>query len=570
MLRDSPILSRSLSAIRLDLLLMGFIFYVAFIYVKISGNRYFNFDEFEVLYAGASLLRGKVLYADKIEPHFPLFNICVAYLIDLCGFKTSTIVITRYVILFTNLFALIFVYKIGGIIWDKRAGLLAVCFTLSSIVFLNKGIEIRHDVFNTTFNVIGAYYGLRYIKEKEKYRYIILSGIFLGIAFASTQKALVWNVGIICGLSLYYFRNRSYKTLWRINILYCLLLIAPLILILLYLIIRHNESVFMFLRFAIGDQVNFYSPHTKELYPFPYNRYDLFKDLIFQNHLMYALGIGGIFSLAIRWVRTNTESIVIVVWALVGVLFYVSAKRPFFQTFLPSVPPMAILAAGLLSDLFKDFKAININIKIGIGITAIFLLFIWPICLVFNQIPRNQKMMHQIANISFCIENLKGDEKVLCFTQNQIFFDPVLKVNWEVSAKPVYDYDPTFFEQKMISQQCKVIINDYRTKLLNNEIKKKIAENYLPTKTGDIFIPGFKIEPNAVFDKKIWIEGYYYSPTTSLEMDGEKIESNLIKLVQKEYQIKNNSNRKVFLVYIFNRDKFVKKSSGHLGLMKRR
>lgn len=569
MLRDNRIFKKNLSATWPDLLLIGFIFYVAFVYVKISGNRYFNFDEFEILYTGASIVRGKVLYADRIEPHFPLFNICIAYLVGLCGFKATTIIITRYVILFTNLVALIFVYKIGEILWDKRTGLLAVCFTLSSIVFLNKGIEIRHDVFNMTFNVIGAYYGLRYIKEKERYRYIILSGVFLGIAFASTQKALVWNIGIIGGLSLYYLRNRSYNIVWRINVLYFIMVLAPLIITLIYLIIRYDENISMFLRFAIADQLNFYAPHTKELYPFPYNRYDLFKDLIFQNHLLYALGIGGIFSLVILWVRDNTERIVIVVWALIGVLFYVTAKRPFFQTFLPSVPPVSILAAGLIADMFNDFKSLAINKRIGVGISAIVLLFIWPLCLVCGQKSESPKMMRQMANVSFCLKNLKKDDKVLCFTQNQIFYDPVFKVNWKVDEKPIYNYEAIFVEQVMIKQQCKVIINDYRTRLLNEEIKERIGKNYLPIKTGDILIPGFKIEPKQVFDKKIWIEGYYYSPTVSLEIDGKKIESNLVKLEQKKYRIANNSNRQVFMVYIFDRDKFIKGSSDYLGLMKR-
>ncbi len=568
MVRDNPISKKDLSAVWPDLFLIGFVFYMAFAYVKISGNRSFNFDEFEVLYAGASLIRGKALYADQIEPHFPLFNICIANIVALFGFKTTTILIARHFILLTNVFALIFVYKIGEIISNKRTGLLAVCLTLSSLVFLNRGIEIRHDVFNMTFNVIGAYYGLRYIKQK-KYSYIILSGIFLGMALASTQKALVWNVGIIIGLSLYYLRDKSYKMICKINLSYLLTLSVPLAISLLYLVIRYSESIYMFLEYTVAKQIIFYAPYTKELYPFPFSRYDMFKDLIFQNHLLYALAIGGIFAIITTWFRSNTDRIVIAAWALIGVLFYVTAKRPFFQTFLPSIAPMSILAAGLLSDMFKDFSNLTINKRIGIGTAVIFLLFVWPLCLVWSQIPENSKMMRQMANISFSLKNLKEDDKVLCFTGNQVFFDPVFKINWEGGGKPIYDIDATFFEQRMINEQCKVIINDYRTRVLNKEIKDKIGENYLSAKTGDILIPGFKIGPKENLEKEIWIEGYYYSPTLSLEIDGRKIEGNLVRLEQKRYRIKNNSNRQVVLVYIFDRERFLKDSSGHVGLMKR-
>jgi len=552
MVSGNLISKKNLSIIWPDLLLAGFIFYMAFAYVKISGNRYFSFDEFEILYAGASLFRGKTLYADQIEPHFPLFNLFIANIVALFGFKTTTILIARYFILLTNVIALIFVYKIGVIIWDKRTGLLTACLTLSSIIFLNRGIEIRHDVFNMAFNVIGAYYGLRYIKQK-RYSSIILSGIFLGMALASTQKAIVWNVGIIVGLLLYYLRSMSYKMIWKINLCYLLTLLVAPTMSLLYLVIRYNENIYMFLNYAVVKQLIFYAPYTEELYPFPYNRFDVFKDLIFQNHLQYALAIGGIFAIITTWFRSNTERIVVAVWALTGVLFYVTAKRPFSQTFFPSVPPLAILVSGLLSDTYKDFKGLLITKKIGIGITTIFLLFIWPFCLVNSQLPKDPKMMRQMANVSFCLKNLKDDEKVLCFTQNQIFFDPVFKINWEVGGKPIWDYDATWFEERMIAEQCKVIINDYRTRLLSKEVKEKIGLNYIATKTGDILVPGFVIGPREVCTRKVWIAGDYYSPTRSLEVDGEKMTNNLISLAQKEHTFHNITDRYVTVVYIFDK-----------------
>ncbi|MBW2310082.1 MAG: glycosyltransferase family 39 protein [Deltaproteobacteria bacterium] len=553
----NPISKKDLSIIWPDLLLAGFIFYMAFAYVRISGNRSFSFDEFEILYAGASLIRGKALYADQIEPHFPLFNLFIAHIVALFGFKITTITIARYAILLTNVIALLFVYKIGAILWDKRTGLLAVCLTLSSLIFLNRGIEIRHDVFNMTFNVIGAYYGLRYIKEK-RYSILILSGIFLGMALASTQKAIVWNVGIIVGLSLYYLRSMSYKMIWKIHLCYLSTLLVALAMSLLYLVFRYNENIYMFFDYAVIKQLIFYAPYTEEVYPFPYNRLDVFKDLIFQNHLQYALAIGGVFAIIAAWFRSNTQRIVVAVWALTGVFFYVTAKRPFSQTFFPSVPPLAILVSGLLSDTYKDFQDLLIIKKIGIAIPAVFLLFIWPLCLVSSQMTKDPSMMRQMANVSFCLNNLKADEKVLCFTQNQIFFDPVFTINWERGEKPIWEYDADWFEDGMINEQCKVIINDYRTRLLNKEVKEKIKLNYIAAKTGDILVPGFVIGPRKVCIKKVWIAGDYYSPTRSLALDGEEITDNLIHLDQKDYRFHNITDRYVTVVYIFDKARVLK------------
>jgi hypothetical protein len=81
MLRDKRIFKKKLSAIWPDLLLIAFIFYMAFVYVKISGNRSFNFDEFQVLYASSALERGRALYADQLGLHFPFFNTAISLLI---------------------------------------------------------------------------------------------------------------------------------------------------------------------------------------------------------------------------------------------------------------------------------------------------------------------------------------------------------------------------------------------------------------------------------------------------------------------------------------------------------
>lgn len=551
--RDIKRFAKDVSLLWPEVFLLGFMASMAFIYIRFSGTRYFNFDEFEALYAGAALLRGKALFADQVEPHFPLFNICLSSLIGLFGFKAMLLLIARYVILLVHGVGLVFAYKIGEMLWGKRAGLLAVCLILSSIVFFTKGIEIRHDVFSTTLNVIGAYFVLRFIREKRA-GHLIVSGIFLGMAFASTQKALVGNVGIIAGLWMYYIRGKSYKPLAKISSWYFMTLLAPLAISISYLVVYHGEDVYSFLNYGVATQLSFYAPYTEELYPFPYSRSELFKDLILQNPLLYALAIGGIFTNLLVWFRSNTERIVIVFWALTGVLFYVTAKRPFFQTLLPSIPPLSIIAAGFLSERFRQYKAIAISKRVGLGVVAISLLFVWPLCLVYGKVPDNPTMMRQMANVSYCVTNLVRNDKVLCFTQNQIFFDPLFTINYyEKRVNYIWECDADWFEHKMIREQCKVIINDYRTRLLSKEVKEKIGLNYIATKIGDILVPGFVIRPREVCTRKVWIAGDYYSPTRSLEVDGEKMTNNLIPLAQKEYTFHNITDRYVTVVYIFDK-----------------
>jgi len=166
-----------------------------------ASYRSFNFDEFQVLYASASLDRGKAIYADEVGAHFPLMNIVFAILLKLYGYEVTALFLAR-VIIFTVLCAsAFFIYKIGKTLKDADTGALAVLLTLSSLVFINKGIEIRHDVFNMFFNVAGVYCLIRFLHLSEK-RYAIISALCMGCALASTQKAAIWVFGIGIGVGV--------------------------------------------------------------------------------------------------------------------------------------------------------------------------------------------------------------------------------------------------------------------------------------------------------------------------------------------------------------------------------
>jgi len=542
--------TNGLKRTRIELFLIGFIFIMSALYVMISSHRFFNFDEFQVMYASASLLKGKVLYADRIETHFPLCNILMSIVIYFSGFKISAMLFARYFILLANGIALYFVYRIGQLIWERKTGLLSVALILSVVVFVNKGIEIRHDVFNSMFNVIGCYCALKYLDKKE-YSYLLVSGLCLGMAVASTQKSLVWSMGIILGVFCCLLKEKSYRNTYMTMLSYATIIPIPLIICVAYPILFSDESLSDFLRYSISNVLFSYAPHTPSVYPFPYTMYDLLKELVFQNPMFYSIVIACIASMVAFPLRISDKKIVLLAWTLVGILFFITAKRPFYQSFLPTIPPMAILAGGFISDLSSSFARQSMVRKSCLTITCILFLFIWPFHLIFPKAITDSLMKKQIENISYCLACLGEEDKVLCFTQNQVFFDPVFQIKDRSCGTRFYNYDEECFEQKMINEQCKIIINDYRTGLMNKGSVKKIRDNYVSARVGDILIPGFTIDPEKSIRKRIWIKGYYYSPTLSLMIDGRKIGRNLILLNQPYYSFLNLSDRPVTLVYIF-------------------
>ena len=530
----------------------------AAIILRFSLIRAFNFDEFQVLYASASLVRGKALYADHIGTHFPFVNILFSFLIKVLGFHTSTVLAAR---LFTSLFfylTLFFTFKITELLWDKLSGVLAVALVMSTIVFVNKGIEIRHDVFNMAFNTIGAYWGLKYLKENKRH-FAWLSGLFLGLALASTQKAVVWNIGISVGLFLSMIRLKRSKKLPEAIALFGGGFVIPLAFSVGYLILVCGENLKAFLEITVIN-VGYLSPQkANAVYSFPYTRSLILKALFYENGFFYLLSLIGLIVSLVAWFRRGVIEGVIGFWALIGILFYLHISRPFLQSLLPTMPALGILAVGLIMKFRVRLQQNSMKKNLLVGLMALVLMLGWPSYIIAFKLQQNRAMTKQMENISFCLANLKPDDKVLCFSQQQIFFDPVLGFYEDECGGSIYELDAKCFERKMIRQKCKVVINDRRTRSLSRTIQEKLKKHFLLANVGNILVPGFLVAPKSIVEKEIWVPGPYYSPTREMTIDGKSIEDNVIDLEQKTYAFENPTPRSVVLLYVFDKESFIEK-----------
>jgi hypothetical protein len=541
-------------------ILTALILYIALfaaIIFRLSVIRAFNFDEFQVLYASASLIRGKALYADHIGNHFPLVNILFSLLIKTLGFHTSTVLAAR---LFTLLFfytTLFFIFKVTELLWDRLSGILAVALVMAAIVFVDKGIEVRHDVFNMTFNTIGAYFGLKYLQEKKPH-FVCFSGLFLGLALASTQKAVVWNIGIIVGLFFSMIRLKRSKKLPETIALFGGAFVISLAISFGYLLLVYGENFKACIEAAVIDAGTYLSPEkANEVYPFAYARFTVLKSLFRENGFFYLLSLLGLLASLIEWFRRGALEGVIGFWALAGILFYLYISRPFLQSLLPTVPVFGILAAGFIRKSIAPFKQHSWTRKPLVGLVALVLMLGWPSYIIAFKLEKNRTMTEQMENITFCLSNLEPDDKVLCFSQQQIFFDPVFRFYGDECGRSIHEFDAKCFEREMIRQKCKVVINDKRTKSLSKIVQGKLKNHFLPASVGNIFVPGFLVEPQSVVEWENWVEGPYYSPTREVMIDGKKIEDNVIDLEQKTYVFENPTHRPVYLFYIFDREKFI-------------
>jgi hypothetical protein len=532
--------------------LILFILYMAYLALKVSSTRFFDFDEYQVLYESASLVRGKALYSDRIGIHFPFMNVTNAFLMSFLGFKTATVLAVRYFVFLFFFITLLFIFKITEMHRTRTTGLIAVALTISCMVFLHKGIEIRHDVFNMAFNTMGAYWALEYLKQKKTYS-LWLSGLSLGLAIASTQKAAIWSAGIMIGLLFCTAKEGDFRNLAKVLAICATTTLLPLILFFGYLHFTSGESLETFLEVTIVGSLSYLSPEkANRIFPFPYTKTAIYKGLLYENGLFYLLSLCGLFWALKGWFQRKPAKVIITSWAAVGILFYLTTSRPFHQSLLPTIPAMGILAACFAMDIRKRFRFFSKRIGLGVGVLALISLLVWPLYLIVHEQKINPGIMNrEMQNISFCLDNLKADEKVLSFTRQHVFFESLMGMGRGECGSSIYTINAACFEEKMIEDQCKVIIFDHRTRYLNKEVQKRIEDNYLHAGVGDILIPGFKIPPGEVMRKRIWIKGDYYSSMRSLEVDGEKRSSELVHLDQGEHTFRNTSNLPTYLVYVF-------------------
>jgi len=522
----------------------------------VSQKRFFNFDEFQVLYASASLIKGKALYHNEIGGHFPLVNIFFALMLKVVGFKTSSLLVARLVVFCFIVLTLVITYKIAEVIKDKETGLLAVVLTISSITFVTKGIEIRHDVFNMFFNIAGVYWAIKYLITNRKL-YVILSGVCLGLALASTQKAFIWHLGIIYGVSIFLLREYGFKRLVKILGIYSITIFFSLFMVLMVLFIVYNENFYSLFKITILDTYHYLIPNSllkaQPSTPFLYSKIEIFRHLLLDNGLFYIISLIGIISELVRGYKRPQIMYAVVFWALTGCLFYMYMKRPFYQSFLPTIPALGIVASMLLMGIKNRISTISVAKRNYLYTLTIILLLGHPSYLLVKMtFAEDQWMKLQMRNVSFCLDNLKPNDKVLCFTQQQIYFDPIFSaVGKNECGHSISTIEKTCFEKKMIENKCKIVIYDHRTRLLNREIQDKIKRQYIYTGVGDILIPGFSLQPDKEVQKKIWTPGFYYSPTSQLMVNGKKINDNTLKLEQNIYTFKNLTDAPIFLLYVF-------------------
>ena len=173
--------------------------------IQFAGNRNYGFHRDELLHLSVSD------HLDWVFMEFPPLIGWIGRLSD---------VFFDYSLLGTRLFptmagvgllilCCLIARELGG---HTKAIFLAGLCVLAFIPFYRNHTLFQPVAFDQLFWTFGFYYIIRYLNSAE-HRYLIFTGIILGLGLLTKYTIIVWAFGIFMGM-LFYERGRVYKNKW--------------------------------------------------------------------------------------------------------------------------------------------------------------------------------------------------------------------------------------------------------------------------------------------------------------------------------------------------------------------
>jgi hypothetical protein len=178
------------------------------------GVRFFDPDELEHAHAAWSVFRGLVPYRDFFEHHTPWSYYALSpffrwFAVDQ-SFETARrfLIFARALSVGLTALSAFLIFRVGRLVANRKAGLLAALFLVGQPVVIQKTLEIRPDVPALPFFLGGLWFLLRGVKPSDdaapsQLRWFFGGGLCLGASIMCTQKALFVLPGALTGLGLW-------------------------------------------------------------------------------------------------------------------------------------------------------------------------------------------------------------------------------------------------------------------------------------------------------------------------------------------------------------------------------
>ena len=436
-----------------------------------SVNRFFDHDEFEAMHTTWKMFQGQEIYADFIQHHHPFLYYTLLPLYALVGSTTDVLIAARVFIFFQLAGMLLLSYLIALEVYKRPLiALTGTLFLTFIALFTAKALEVRPDVPQTLFSLLGLYLMVRFFRVRSLWL-LVSSGVAFGVSILFLQKGIVFAG--LAGLVLLgrWLFGRDVKFVQ--GLYFAGSVLAPPVIYALYLLVSGELTSFIFWNFT-------YNTVYYELRGWEAGKLiDNMNNLYSQNSLILLL-----FAFTFLFLRKQRLE-----WELIflaaGVFgFTLLSGRHNPQYYLLVFPFVAMLAArGLVTGLEKR-KAVA-------ALVIIFVAFMPLVDQARNALLYTNDS--QLAKIQYVMDLTEPDDYVY---DGNIFFNLFRRdvdFIWYMAGEPykaaetlaiLIDYDYNVYEA--IERYEPKVISNFGIDNMNDP---RIADHYVPSpEYDDLFI----------------------------------------------------------------------------------
>ncbi len=325
-----------------------------FIRIPILRVRYFDPDEFQHLHGARQIYYGEIPYRDYFDHHTPLLHFILTLLYPIFGEEIRILFVARFIMLVFTGFILFSTFVLARRLYDTYIGFLTILFLSYVLIFLEKTLEIRPDVLAVILWLSSIFFMVKGIQLKQKMKFFLLSGIFMGAAIMTTQKTIFGLPGLFLAL-LYPFIDRRTGIERKLNFKILLSFFAGLSFIIILF------CAFFFVHNALWDFINcnfLMNANWKVRFsPIGY-----IKQIIRQNPFFPIMSLAGLLIATVSlYKREKVENgsyipIFCTYSAMVGLFIMPVPYRQYYQIFLP----MLCMYSAILLKYVVEFRPIKL------------------------------------------------------------------------------------------------------------------------------------------------------------------------------------------------------------------
>ncbi|WP_422359127.1 ArnT family glycosyltransferase [Reichenbachiella sp.] len=429
--------------IQIDTRYAVILFYASvFMVFLIAIFRDFDRDELEAVHSAWKLLQGESIYKDFFQHHHAFLYHLISPVIDLFGEDVIVLYVLRLINFSCFLGMLWCTFQIMEVVFqNKQTSWLSVFLLASTVIFVEKAIEIRPDVPQILFGLFAILFLFRHVYGREQWTHL-LSAFCLGVSFLFLQKAIFIVAGLGALQLIWHFESRfSLKKLITYWLIFGIT-ISP------YFILLISEQEF--------ENYVFWNWIINMHFDDAFSPFKVILNSFYYNHILWVFFLLGI----INCFKNTGRDLSILSLLLLGSVFLVQA--PYRQYFMSALPLMCGVAAyGMLNVL--SLKRLKLVVILAFIVPAVFLV---RTLIVYPNAP-------QVAKINWVLNHTEPTDFVYDGNIDFNIFRKDLDFFW-YSVAPGKGGLATYQKLKPYTYDIYVLIEECSPRLISNKFIEDI------------------------------------------------------------------------------------------------